>query len=95
MIQPDVAARIDLNTVPILGLAWPVFWYAGIGYLQVAEDDVARAFDRKSAADEMRGRAYTYDGLVARDRNLEALRVGHNLSFDSDDQRLFSTGIFN
>jgi len=93
MIQPDVFTGVDLDSVPVLGLARPVLWYAGVRDFEVAEYDVARAFDREAAADEVRGRPYTYDSLIARDRNLEALWVGHNLSFDSDDQWLFSTGV--
>lgn len=93
MIQPDICTGVDLDSVPILGLARPVLWYSGIRDFQVAEYDVARAFDCEAAADKMRGRSYAYDSLVARDRNLEALWVGHNLSFDADDQWLFSTGI--
>ena len=93
MIQPDILARVDLDPVPVLGFARPVLWYAGIRDFEVAEYDVARALDCEAAADKVRGRPYADDSLVARDGNLEALWVGHNLSFDSDDQWLFSTGI--
>ena len=93
MIQPNIFTGVDLDPVPVLSLARPVLWYARIRDFEVAEYDVARAFDCEAAADKMRGRPYTYDSLVARDRYLEALWVGHNLPFNSDDQWLFSTGI--
>lgn len=50
VIDPNVGAVVDLDSVPIFGLAWPVGGDSCVAHFEVAEDDVARSLDGETSA---------------------------------------------
>lgn len=87
MVDPDVSARIDLDSIPILRFAVVVFGDVRIANLQVPEDDVAFVLDAESATEDFRAGTNSDNGLVTPDGDLVSFRIRNELALNTNYQR--------